>query len=115
MAINNLSKVYGKLRGGLQIMNETIGEPGTLGMIVLSGGVPYLISAKHVLAKDRPAVGDKVVQPAGQNTLATVERVGKTLDCAAARLVDGAKFALEILHIGPLGAARSPEVGDARA
>jgi hypothetical protein len=111
VAINNLTKAYGKLRGGLQIMNETLGEPGTLGMIVMSGAAPYLISAKHVLAKDRPGIGDKVAQPAVKQTFAVVERVSKGLDCAAARLSDSAKFALEILHIGPLSAPRSPVEG----
>ena len=40
MSIKNLARVYGKLRGGLQIVSREVDEPGTLGMIVVSGGVP---------------------------------------------------------------------------
>src|ERR1700704_5536951 len=104
MSIRNLARIYGKLRGGLQIMSRVLGEPGTLGMIVVApgrlvggAGVPYLISAKHVLAKDRPGFGDLICQPAGTADIATVERVSQRLDCAAARLADGQLFALEIL------------------
>ncbi len=111
MSIKNLARVYGKLRGGLQIMSREVGEPGTLGMIVVSGGAPFLISARHVLAKNRPGIGDAICQPAGTNTIATVERVSDRLDCASARLSDGQLYALEILHIGLLTAPRDPVEG----
>jgi hypothetical protein len=111
MSIGNLARVYGKLRGGLQIMNRILGEPGTLGMLVASGGVPYLISAKHVLAGNRPGIGDAICQPAGAKDIAIVERVGERLDCAAARLVEGQPFALEILHIGTPAAPGEPVEG----
>ena len=92
-------------------MNREVSEPGTLGMIVVSGGVPYLISAKHVLAKGRPGVGDAVGQPAGTRTIATVERVSDRFDCACARLADGQLYALEILHIGVPAGPRDPAEG----
>ena len=111
MSIRNLARVYGKLRGGLQIMNREIGEPGTLGMLVTVGGVTYLISAKHVLAKGRPGIGDAVRQPAGSNDIAIVERVSERLDCAAARVIAGVPFAPEILHIGALAPTRDPAEG----
>ena len=111
MSIKNLARVYGKLRGGLQIMNREVTEPGTLGMIVVSGGSPFLISARHVLAKNRPGVGDAICQPAGTKTIAIVERVSDRLDCASARLADGQAYALEILHIGALTAPRDPVEG----
>src|SRR5436190_469764 len=102
MSIGNLKRVYQQLRGGLQIMNRVLEEPGTLGMIVSSGGAPYLISAKHVLAGARPGVGDRIVQIAGSTDIAIVDRVSGRLDCAAARLAGGLEFAREILNIGPL-------------
>lgn len=111
MAINNLARVYGKLRGGLQIMNREVREPGTLGIIVVSAGSPFLVSAKHVLAAQRPGIGDAVCQPAGTAVIATVERVSATLDCAAARLAPGQAYALEILHVGRPAAPREPEEG----
>src|SRR5258708_1887586 len=92
-------------------MSREVGEPGTRGMIVASGGVPYLISARHVLAKNRPGIGDAICQPAGTKTIATVERVSDRLDCASARLAEGEAFALEILHIGILAAPRNPIEG----
>jgi hypothetical protein len=111
MSIGNMARVYGKLRGGVQIVNRVLGEPGTLGMIVAPGGVPYLIGAKHVLAGNRPGIGDAICQPAGAKDIAIVERVGERLDCAAARLADGQPFALEILHIGLLTDPREPLEG----
>jgi hypothetical protein len=112
LSIKNLARVYGRLRGGLQIMSREVEEPGTLGMIVASGGVPYLISARHVLAKNRPGIGDSICQPAGAKTIAIVDRVSAQLDCARARLVDGEIFAeLEILHIGILTVPRDPVEG----
>jgi hypothetical protein len=112
LSIKNLARVYGRLRGGLQIMSREVGEPGTLGMIVASGGVPYLISARHVLAKNRPGIGDAICQPAGTKTIAIVDRVSEQLDCARARLVDGQAFnELEILHVGVLTAPRDPVEG----
>jgi hypothetical protein len=112
VSIKNLARVYGKLRGGLQIMSRDVGEPGTLGMIVFASGVPYLISARHVLAKGRPGIGDAICQPArSDKDIAIVERVSERLDCASARLIDAAGFALEILHIGILTAPRDPVEG----
>lgn len=111
MSIKNLARVYGKLRGGLQIMSREVAEPGTLGMIVVSGGTPFLISARHVLAKNRPGIGDAICQPAGTKTIAVVERVSDRLDCASARLADDQLYALEILHIGVLTAPRDPVEG----
>jgi hypothetical protein len=40
-----------------------------------------------------------------------VERVSDRLDCAAARLIDGQQFALEILNIGLLAAVKEPAEG----
>ncbi|HEY6343000.1 MAG TPA: hypothetical protein VIY49_16020 [Bryobacteraceae bacterium] len=111
MSVKNLARVYGKLRGGLQIMNVELQEPGTLGMIVVSGGAPYLISAKHVLAGKRPGMGDSIRQPAGTADIAIVERVSQTLDCAAARLNADQQFALEILQIGKPAAPADPVEG----
>jgi hypothetical protein len=111
MSIRNLARVFGKLRGGLQIMNREVREPGTLGMIAASGGAPYLISAKHVLAGKRPGIGDRICQPAGTRDIAIVERVSQTLDCAAARLSAEQPFVLEILHLGKLAAPREPVEG----
>jgi hypothetical protein len=93
-------------------MSREVGEPGTLGMIVASGGVPYLISAKHVLAKNRPGIGDAICQPAGKKTIAIVDYVSRQLDCARARLSEGEAFAeLEVLHIGSLTAPCEPVEG----
>jgi hypothetical protein len=111
VSIKNLTRIYGKLRGGLQIMSREVGEPGTLGMIIVSGGAPFLISARHVLAKNGPGIGDAICQPAGTQTIAIVERVSDRLDCACARLTDGQPYALEILHIGVPTTPRDPEEG----
>jgi hypothetical protein len=93
-------------------MSREVGQPGTLGMIVASAGVPYLISARHVLAKNRPGIGDAICQPAGAKAIAIVDRVSAQLDCARARLVDGEVFTkLEILHIGILTTPRDPVEG----
>lgn len=102
MSVKNLARVYDKLRGGLQIMNVELQEPGTLGMIVVFGGAPYLVSAKHVLAGPRRGIGDAVRQPNGRFDIAVVDRISATLDCAAARLNAGQQFELEILNIGKL-------------
>jgi hypothetical protein len=111
MSVKNLVRVFGKLRGGLEIMSREVLEPGTLGMIVAHGGATYLISARHVLAKNRPGIGDAICQPAGTRDIAIVERVSERLDCGAARLADGEPFAFEILHIGTLDAPRDPVEG----
>ena len=92
-------------------MSRQLREPGTLGMIVAHGGANYLISAKHVLAGNRPAVGDAICQPAGTTDVAIVERVSQRLDCAAARLVAGQAFAFEVLNIGTLAPPRDPAEG----
>lgn len=93
-------------------MSREVGQPGTLGMIVASAGAPYLISARHVLAKNRPGIGDAICQPAGAKAIAIVDRVSAQLDCARARLVDGEVFTeLEILHIGILTTPRDPVEG----
>jgi hypothetical protein len=111
MSIKNLARIYGKLRGGLQIMNAELQEPGTLGMIVVCGGAPYLVSAKHVLAGKRPGIGDVIRQPAAAGDIAVVERVSPMLDCAAARLNADRQFALEILHIGKPAEPADPVEG----
>src|SRR5436190_21819213 len=98
MSVKDLALVFGKLRGGLQIMSRDVHEPGTLGMIVAHGGGHYLISAKHVLAK----IGDAICQPSGTKDIAVVERVSERLDCAAARLSDDEGVAFEVLQIGRL-------------
>ncbi len=111
MSIGNLKRTYGNLRGGLQIMNRALEEPGTLGMIVSADGAPCLISARHVLARNRPGIGDAVVQGPGAPDIAIVERVSSRLDCAAARLAAGVQFAPEILTIGPLTPIKDPAEG----
>lgn len=90
-------------------MNREVGEPGTLGMILSVGAVAYIISAKHVLAKGRPGIGDGICQSVAANNIAIVERVGGKLDCAAARIADALPYALEILHVGTTAVPRDPE------
>jgi hypothetical protein len=111
MSMGNLKRIYGNLRGGLQIMNRAAEEPGTLGMIVSADGGACLISARHVLAPNRPGIGDAVVQRPGAPEIAIVERVSDRLDCAAARLASDVRFAPEILNIGPLAPIKDPAEG----
>jgi hypothetical protein len=73
--------------------------------------VPYLISARHVLAGNRPRIGGLIRQPDGSQDIAVVERVSQKYDCAAARLREGQAYALEILHVGKLAAVGDPVEG----
>lgn len=84
-------EVWRPAPGGVAIGHRNLGGYGTLGGIVLKGGVKYILSNNHVLARSNSArVGDRISQPWREYTIATLSefvpvKEGCTVDCAIAK------------------------------
>ena len=56
------------LEGGQDISNQyNLGSFGTLGVVLLSKGVPTALSCAHVMVSAPPSLGQGVIEPSGPN------------------------------------------------
>ncbi|MCK4526777.1 hypothetical protein KAW18_05345 [candidate division WOR-3 bacterium] len=84
-------EVWRPAPGGVAIGHKRLGGYGTLGGIVLKGGVKYILSNNHVLARSNSArIGDQISQPWREYTIGTLSefvpvKEGCTVDCAIAK------------------------------
>ena len=84
-------EVWRPAPGGVAIGHRSLGGYGTLGGIVLKGGVKYILSNNHVLARSNSArIGDQISQPWREYTIGTLSefvpvKEGCTVDCAIAK------------------------------
>lgn len=113
MADPNTTRAYRPLRGGVRIVNEVTGKPGTLGLIAVDAldDSAWLVSCYHVLGRSANstnapfASGEGIFQPLAGGPAALVartdaSRINIALDCAAARLEPHVAGVPEILGLG---------------
>jgi len=120
MAILSRYGIYRPLRSGVAIVNPSVAQWGTLGLIAADAdGSRWLVSCYHVLCRPdgSPAPdGESVHQPERDKAPSPVahvdaQRADPALDCAAAKLVDGVDAVPDILELGLPAAAIDPAVG----
>ena len=118
--MQNHSRRFRPLRGGIEVWNPKLEEAGTLGFLATdAGGGPglWLVSCYHVLVggQDRePVNGEPIRQPCVDCVgVAAVDdsRADRHLDCAAARLLTGVEAVAEALGLGPIRVPAEPSVG----
>src|SRR5688572_6498501 len=88
MALANYTRQFRPLRPGVQIINRTVNEPGTLGCFAAdAAGQLHLISCYHVLCGLRRSplpLDETVCQPySSHDAVGTVSRGDPALDIAA--------------------------------
>jgi hypothetical protein len=115
MSLYNHNRVFRPLRGGIEIFNPLLNEPGTLGFLASAGdNGRWIVSCHHVLVKGS-GDGEKIFQPIddpGQQVAVTdAARSRPDLDCAAALLLDSISAVADVLGLGPLGQPAVPVVG----
>lgn len=99
------------LRSGIAIINPVVDQYGTLGFFGRSGdGATWMVSCYHVLCRvdfSGYVPGEQVYQPDDHVdprpvAVLTPDRSDVTIDCAAARILDGVVAVNEILGLGPI-------------
>lgn len=117
MPARNHTKGFRPLRPGIYIWNPATNGAGTIGALATSDGSDlWLISCFHVLGradKSSLADGDAVFQPSPPNQVAVTssQHGNATLDCAAAKCLNGILGTNEILEIGHVGSPLAPAAG----
>jgi len=105
--------------GGVETRNVNIGGVGTLGAVVFNAAnnSPLALSNHHVYVDSRPgdAVGDRVNQPGTTttaDTIGTVARSNRTLDCAVATLNNSRQISTTIMDFrGGIKGVVEPTIG----
>jgi hypothetical protein len=120
MSVRNHNLKFRPLRGGIAIFNPNVGELGTLGFVATTNGIDrWIVSCHHVLCRSEgtsPADGEPIFQPVDGDPDSQVARsaagsADPQLDCAAAKVLDGAEAIGEVLGLGQLAAPLDPLAG----
>lgn len=106
----NHNTVFRPLVGGIAIRNVVVGQKGTLGLIATSNDNDrWLVSCYHVLCRNggtMPSnVAESIAQPRvnGPDSIVariTDQRALRTLDCAAAEIIDPTNALGQIYGVG---------------
>lgn len=120
MTAFNHNLMFSPLRGGVGIINPMLGQFGTLGFVGVAADTSlWIVSCYHVLCRIDADLPAGALEPIYYSTdlvrsmpLATLTpgRVNRTLDCAAAQIVNVPAIG-EILGIGRLAAPLAPQPG----